>query len=487
MVKRIAIAGAGSGGLLLARDLAKLGMDVTVFEARDKDAFTDRYHWSDAVYINVLRDAGLPVPVPDGGYWRGYGVIGENSGLDLYEPSRTNAHAIFSYDYELSTAAAVNLPGVLTDRGALLQYLTAQALEAGARIRFGAKAVGLLGNTRGRLGDIDIQGLVIQSAEKKEEIPADLVVDASGGQNYPLRCLLEPPEIGFPLGGNGSHEVFRSIRKIASLNPDPIKADKEHPPIRHHTRQAHKDWVFWAHTLSDDRIDIAAGSSSREAARGLVEEYMSRVPGIGEEVGYAREPYFRGLPSDALVATGFMVVGHSAFQVCPANGCGISQAFTAALIAARVLARARRFDIASLWEYAHRWMSTIGAHHMGLIGRVRGLSADDVKFLIRHGILNGENITTDALEVCIPGKTLDNRELRAAWAENPDLVESWLKADASSRRLLEHYRAYPSAWDPFDWIRWLMFSPAPAIQAAARKAMEAARAQAAAQHKEGGR
>jgi flavin-dependent dehydrogenase len=445
----------------LAKELSNQGFKVTVFEAQDREAFSNRYHWSDAVYYNVLKDAGLPVPVPDGGRWRGYGVKGENSGLDLYESSRSNAHGIFSPDYEVSTDSAVNLPGVLADRQALLNYQTQQTLEAGAEIRFGCKVTGLLGNTRGSLGQISVTGCAVEGPSGTEEIPADLTVDAAGGQPFGVRCFLEPPEIGAPMGEKGCHFVVRSIRKIDdTVHIDPLKPDWEHPPVRHHTRQKSTNGAFWSHTLSENVIDIAAGAGSLENAKAIVDDYMSRVPGIREEVGYARDKFFIGLPVDALTATGFMVVGHSGFQVCPANGCGVSQAYMAALLAAQVIRHAPGFDISSLWEYAHRWMTTIGAHHIAIISHLSNLTPEEVKFLLRMGIMNGEIISLDALEVFPVSKNLDNYELRAAFAQNPGLIVRWLLSDAASRRMLEHYRAYPGAWDPFDWIRWRTFSPA---------------------------
>jgi len=65
----IAIAGAGPAGLLLARDLARAGMMVTVYEKRTKGA--KGHDWSDAIEYGALREAGFDMPVAENGNYRG--------------------------------------------------------------------------------------------------------------------------------------------------------------------------------------------------------------------------------------------------------------------------------------------------------------------------------------------------------------------------------------------------------------------------------
>ncbi|MDR1043353.1 MAG: FAD-dependent monooxygenase, partial [Clostridiales Family XIII bacterium] len=99
MRKTVFIAGAGPGGMLLAKELANAGFDVTVGEKLSEEAFASKYNWADALELCILKDAGLPVPFPKGDRWHGEGVIGENTGADLYYPRRASELGIYAPDY----------------------------------------------------------------------------------------------------------------------------------------------------------------------------------------------------------------------------------------------------------------------------------------------------------------------------------------------------------------------------------------------------
>jgi flavin-dependent dehydrogenase len=54
---KVVVAGAGPGGCIFARDLAKAGIDVTVYEKRGYE--TLGYDWSDAMERSALAETGF--------------------------------------------------------------------------------------------------------------------------------------------------------------------------------------------------------------------------------------------------------------------------------------------------------------------------------------------------------------------------------------------------------------------------------------------
>lgn len=157
-MKRVCIAGAGPGGLLLGKELAKAGMDVIILEATSQESFYKKYIWSDALELSILQDAGLPVPFAKGNRWYGYGVKGQHTGLELYEPIRQSELGIYSPGYSQHTVTDVDFRFIVTNRTALQRVQMKQTLAAGAQVRFGCRVTALLGHTIGRLEDVGIEG-----------------------------------------------------------------------------------------------------------------------------------------------------------------------------------------------------------------------------------------------------------------------------------------------------------------------------------------
>lgn len=462
MVKQIAIAGAGSGGLMLAKELASAGMDVTVYEGLGKNDLMKKYNWSDALELSILKDVGLPIPFAKGDRWYGAGVIGEDAEYPLYQPRRVSEMGIYSPDYKLHTATDVDFRFVLTDRTELLKWMIAQAEAAGAKIRYECKVIGLLGKNieNGALGDIQVEGVVVEQGGNREEIAADLVVDATG-QASRLRTMLKgAPEISEPFNANQYGYVYKTHRKCGTTEVVADNADMEHPPMRNHRRLRTENGYIFFHPHDEHQFDIGGGAPSMDQAIQNAHEVIEKIPGVTDEVvAEAREKNIKGLPPDAIVASGFMVIGHAAAQVHPTHGCGISTAYMAALLAAQVIKKAKLMDIDTLWEYAYRWMSAQGAHFVALFFRLKDLAPEEMTFLIENNIINGETLTNDYNGNYLPPNVNEMRRLEDLYPRNPGLIRKWMEAEGQSGRSFEHCRKYPPRWNALEFDSWRMMKP----------------------------
>lgn len=462
MVKKISIAGAGCGGLILAKELALAGMDVTVYEALSKDQLLSQYNWSDAVELCILKDVGLPIPFAAGDRWHGAGVMGEDESFPLYQPRRVSEMGIYSPDFSTRTATDVDFRFVLADRAVLLKWLLENAEQAGATILYSCNIKGLLGQNiaTGSLGEIKIEGLSVERNGQQKDQYCDLVVDATG-QSSALRSMLKgAPQISSPFMANQYSYVFKTHRKCSDTEVVAQHADAQHPPIRHYRRMRTKEGYVWFHPHDKHQFDIGGGAPTMEQAIQNINEIIQYIPGATEEeFGGAKCKNVKGLPPDALVASGFMVIGHAAAQLHPAHGCGISTAFMAALLAAQILKKATVFDIQTLWEYAYRWISTKGAHIVALFFRLKELEEDETTFLIEHNIINGETLTNDYNSNYLPPDVNEVRRIEDLYPVNPALLSRWMSAEEKSAQSFAHCKRYPSHWSRSAFESWCNSKP----------------------------
>ncbi len=452
-MKQIVIAGAGPAGLVLARELALKNKSVVVIEALSKELYFKKYDWSDALELCILRDVGLPVPFAKGSCWHGPGVIGEDEIRPLYQPQRISELGLYAPDYSAKATNDADFRHVIVDRRLLQQELSKMAEAAGVVIRYDVEVVDLLGTTTGTLNEIKISGVRVKNGNgETEDIHTDLTIDATG-QLAHLRTKIENDYIGTPVNANRYGIVYRTVRECEDTDLDAMAPSKNNPPCRNHYRLRTPEGYIFFHPHHKHEVDIGGSAPTLEQIKNLVEEVKIGIPGIGDEIGTACEQNLKSMPPDALVCTGFMVVGHSAGQLHPTHGCGMATAMMAALLARDVIVKHDSYSIGNLWEYAYRWMNGLGAHFAALFPRLRELEMDDYTFLLEHDIINGETITNDYNGNYLPPNMNELRRLEHAYEENPTIVNKWMKLEVESARNFEHYKNYPPIWSAFmlDW------------------------------------
>ena len=444
---KICVAGGGPAGLLLAAKLAEQGFQVHLFEKKARDDYGKMHDWSDALEIDILHDAGLPVPRMDSAWFRGAGVKGDDT-PGLYERHRVSQLAVFSPDYSERAVVDADFRHVLVDRHRLRDYQIAQAERAGVVFHYGCAVTGLLGRTEGALEKVCVTGLRYRQDGAESEMQADLVVEATG-QVAEVRALLGAGEIAEPFNQNEYGYAYRTVRKF-----DPSRVGESKIPFVEHYRLRSDRGYLFVHFHDSDIVDIGGGARDpvpNAMARQTVLDTLEAYPQVsGEELRGGEDRNLKCMPPDSLAAGGILVVGHAGAQINPTQGCGIASGYSGALLAAQVIREAEDFGLAGLWAYNHRWFTGKGAHYAALYEKMKRIAAytqADLCFLLRENIMNGQALTNDYHGHFVPLDTDETRRLRDARPRSPETVDRWIDSYTAGKAVWDHYQTFPQSWD----------------------------------------
>jgi len=457
---QVVVAGGGPGGTVLARDLARAGVGVVVFENGDE---TEACHnWSDAVEKNALEAAGFDLPTmgPDG--YEGPLVKKDELDANLFEPHVMKQLQIRAPDLSGRTRNDVDFRYITTDRVVLNRLLRQQAVDAGARIVYGHRVDGLLGNTGAALGDVVVEGMRVTEGQSEQtfDVGADVTVDATGYRAALRTGLQGASPINRPFSKGDLAVVHRTVRRL-----DMDRADED--DLTDHYRYGAYRGYFWTHRHHADVIDVGGGvkdAPGRVDPRAIVEEMIRQRPSIraetlrggGGTVLVGRSPY-------SLAASGFLAVGDAAGQVIPTTGCGVGGALVGGMLAARTIANALEAGnthIDGLWPYNRMWFGGPGrGRHFAALAALKeilqDLSHGELAFLMRKDILSGEMLTPS-----ING-LFETPDLKATLMtlirgiSRPGLLLKLNRATTMGRKIFCHYSQYPEKWDPQAFRRWV--------------------------------
>jgi len=450
----VVVAGAGPGGCIFARDLARAGVSVVVYE---KGTLEDLGHnWSDAVERKALDEVGLAVP-PEGTVNRGELVKkfpGDPDGI--FEEHSYPEMDVWAPDY--SCSKKIRFDYITTDRRALGKLLVDQAREAGADIRFRHEVVDIV-SSGSVLGEVQVTGVRVKDLEtgKEEETSADVVADDTGF-HAKLRTRL-PASTGITRKFSDAEmaQVHRTVRR----------RDKDvHDPMADHYRYGYQTGYQWVQFLNDDEIDTGAGvrhDPGNPDPKEIVEEFISRHPSITPEVVRGGGGLcLVGRSPSSLVAGGFVTIGDAGSQTIPMTGCGAGGAMVGGKLAARAVTAATRegrSDIASLWPYNYGWFveSGRGAHYAGLTAlrnSLQSLTHEEISFLFQKDIFNGEMLTPSINGIFLVPDLRTMASTLFKGLPNPGLLLKLNNATSIGTRILKHYMTYPEKWDVAAFETW---------------------------------
>ncbi|NLI70390.1 MAG: NAD(P)/FAD-dependent oxidoreductase [Firmicutes bacterium] len=458
---KVAIAGAGPGGAVLARKLAEEGIDVTIYE---KGEFEQLGHdWSDAVERVALEAIGIEMPVLVGNRWQGALVKEHGSEEGLFEPHAIPRLKLFSPDY--SSVKEIEFRMITTDRQALGKMLVQQAVDAGAEIKYGCEVLRLLYRESGTNGPdgVDVYGLKYRDLTTGDirEMEADIVVESSGYKSVLRRSL--PPYTG--LADEFKDSAFGFVnREVRVRDPELAKTDI----IADHYRYGFHTGYQWSHIHNEERIDVGAGVRHDPAnpdPKDLIEDFIARHASIRPEmVRGGRRLCIVGRPLLNFATNGFLVIGDAASTSVPTTGCGAGSAMLVGLWAAEVIASAARegrHDLGKLWEinkkfYLDHDRGASFAALSALRTALQDLGHDNLNFLFRKDIMNREMLE-DAVNGKFNPPGLDTRARSLLHGIfRPSVLLKMNKTVAASTKIYDHYKNYPPIWDPRNFERWRM-------------------------------
>src|SRR5271157_3401732 len=451
----VIVCGAGPAGCVLARDLARAGISVTLLEKLPREQLG--HPGSIAVEIATLKQIGLPLP-HGSAVNLGPMVKGNGEDVELYEQLAIRRVEVWAPDY--STKVDIDFNYILADHRVLNQILLDQAVSAGVEVKFEHEVKDLSVIGLGSLDRVQVMGVMVQdfSAEGTFYMPANLVVDATGSSAALRTKLPESSGIGGKFKDEDFNKVFRTVRRrdLSKITEDPI--------ANHHR------YVFsgysWVHIYDAATIDVGVmvkKNSQIPDPERFVTDYVAEHPSISSEVLYegsdtcliARSP-------SSLVANGFLVVGDAAGQVNPTTGYGVSGALEGSMLAAQTVisaAEAGKSDVDALWSYNYNWFvkSKRGANFAGLVilrQLLRALPDDDLIFLFQNDIL-----TTELL-----GSSINGIFDVPTWQDKlVSAMKGFLRASllvklnqgvALGQKIYNHYLLYPPTWDLDAYQAW---------------------------------
>jgi geranylgeranyl reductase family protein len=310
------VVGGGPVGSYAALNLAKLGVEVTVYEEHSEIGLPS--HCAGHLSIRSLSNIGL-YPLPRG--------IIENtfSAANFYSAIGTK----FSLQLSQPVTAAVN-------REQLDKYLAAQAEASGARFILNAPVQSLI------LSNGFVKGVSIKRQDgEKEKADSKITLDAEGVASRLLRqtglTTLKPEGLVYA--------VEAEVENVKDAEPDAVEV---------YFGSAYAPGFYgWLIPRLDGSAKVGLATKKGDP-REFLRELMSKHPVASKKLGKSRitkigyHAISLSGPIEKAYANGFLAVGDCASQVKPTTGGGVIFGLTCAKIAAEATSEAlKRDDVSS--------------------------------------------------------------------------------------------------------------------------------------------
>lgn len=323
------VVGAGPGGSLCARELARRGVDVLCVDRRQEIGAPKRC--AEGISGEGLHEAGVsPHPA-----WTS-GVI---TGAVLYSPSGRTV-----------TVDDPSAVGYVVERKVFEKHLAKDAIEAGARFMVKTHIDDVLRDGSGR-----VVGVTGDSMGKSVRINARLVVGADGVDSL----------IGRKAGLRGSLQKMRDFHSAAQYEMAGVRCDMTKLHLYFGSQVAPLGYV-WIFPKAAGLANVGVGILTTKSGTGhRALDYLDRFIAAHPETFKDASPVevnASGIPVSAGIrrfwGDGVMLVGDAAHQVNPIHGGGISLAMRGGMIAGEVGAKALKagdVGAARLAEYGRLW------------------------------------------------------------------------------------------------------------------------------------
>jgi len=324
------VVGAGPVGCFAALNIAKLGVETTVFEEHSEIGVPS--HCAGHISIRSLRNLEL-FPLPK--------EIVENtfSAANFHSPLGT----VFTMRLKHPVTCAIN-------RKLFDKYLAQRAEDAGARFKLNSRVNSLL------INEGFVKGVNVEQARGMESVAARIVIDAEGISSRLLRdaglVMLHREGLVFA--------VEAEVENVRDIETDRVEVylGKEYAA----------GFYAWIIPKRDGTAKVGLAAKTGNPKE-LLRKLMFKHPFASKKLRQARinsvayHPITLGGPIIKACADGFLAVGDVASQVKPTTGGGVIFGLTCAQIASETLAEAfRRNDMRSsvLQQYDKRCRGKLG-------------------------------------------------------------------------------------------------------------------------------
>ena len=445
----VAIVGAGPGGCLAAKNFAQAGLRVGLFDAGQ---------W---------ENLGKPVVVEiEAGIFKQVGLKPPSPEEIPYEFSRIRAFTTKGHP-------GFDIPGTPTYsiyQGRFTKKIAGQAVTAGARFFGKHKAIEPI------VREGKVTGVVFRVGQKKQEVSAKLVIDATGFDAALVRRL--DPDLGMEFYDDPG-DVVVAINELASID-----VEKARRSIGDFVCGDEEMWTIFG-TAGSYSTEFFYVSTRKKTAYVLLgfKEQIGEKPADRLRDFKKRHRYYRkklygtegkirirhSLPR--LVTDGFLALGEAACMVIPIHGSGVASALWAAHLAASVavplLKSKTPLTTAALWPYAAFYQTGRGrllaTYEISRLTSER-FTARQVEVMVEEGIIAGEDMVNGAYprEFQLSAATASDR-LRGL-ANHPDLIGPVIRMATGSLAVSAHYANYPRTFDPETFEAWkqkerILFDP----------------------------
>jgi digeranylgeranylglycerophospholipid reductase len=371
------VVGGGPVGSYAALNLAKLGVEATVFEEHSTIGFPS--HCAGHISIKSLSSMGL-YPLPKG--------IVENTFC------AANFHSPLGSKFSIRLSCPVTLA---LDRARFDQFLADQAQNAGARLVLGSCVQSLL------LKDGFVKGVNIRQTDGSEEkVYSKIVLDAEGVSSRLLR------QAGLKTLKTGGlvYAVEAEVDTVQDVELDTVEVyfGKSYSP----------GFYGWLIPRPDGSAKVGLATNHGDP-REYLKRLMFKHPVASKQLSKAKITQLGyhvitlGGPINKSYADGFLAVGDCASQVKPTTGGGVIFGLTAAKAAADVASQAiARGDVSSnaLQTYQKRCNELLKFDFLVMLRIRRFLDSLSDQMLRVCGKIGVDKALRDVDEIDFQGKML---------------------------------------------------------------------------------
>ncbi|RMD67956.1 MAG: NAD(P)/FAD-dependent oxidoreductase, partial [Gammaproteobacteria bacterium] len=322
------VVGAGPGGSITARELAKGGARVLLVEKRPEIG----------VPVRCGEATGIPgLGLMDVRPWK-KAIAAETRGAYLYAPNGTRVDLL-----------AKEPNGYILERRIFDKQLAVEAARAGAEVRVRTYATGLL-KENGR-----VVGVKLKHFNDEYEVRCSVVVGADG--------------IEGKVGRWAGIDTRTSLSQMTSnIQYEMAGVEMENPSVMefYFGRRVCPGGYVWVFPKGEDVANVGLGIRDRSTtARAYMDRFLKAHPNLSR--GSVIEVNAGGVPVQGPIETsvgnGVVLVGDSARQVDPLTGGGIYNAMHCGRLAARTILKCMEkgdFSRAALMDYERAWKEEIG-------------------------------------------------------------------------------------------------------------------------------